>query len=133
SARFNLVSNVTSGTLYFSFTLNPKSLGALGQAGGYFAGFNNARGTQSTTPTNLAARILIRATGTGGFNIGTAKQTTDPANFVWSSAVFNTNQTIYFVGSYQFNSASLFDDISSVWINPSPSTFGADIPPSPSL
>jgi hypothetical protein len=133
SARFNLVSNVTSGTLYFSTSIAVTSLGALSTGGGWLAGFNNSRGTQSTTPTNLATRILTRATGSGGFNIGTAKQTTDPAKFVWSSAVFSTNQTIFIVGSYQFNSSSLTDDGASLWINPNLAAFGADNPPAPTL
>ena len=133
SARFNLISNVTRGKLYFAAAVKVTSLGALSTGGSWVAGFNNSRGTQSTTPTNLATRILTRATGTGGFNIGTAKQTTDSADFVWSTTVFNTNETIFLVGSYQFNSGSSSDDVSSLWINPNPATFGSSTPPAPEL
>src|SRR5215510_11676234 len=50
SARFNLISNVVSGSLYYSFAFKATDLGALSSSGSYFAGFNNSRGTQTGTP-----------------------------------------------------------------------------------
>jgi hypothetical protein len=123
SARFNFISNVTVGTLYFSLAAKVTSLGALSTNGGYVAAFNNTRGPQTNTPTVLGTKIIVRATN-GGFNIGTAKNTTNTAEFVWSPGIFKTNEVIFFVGSYTFNASSSSDDVSKLWINPSASTFG---------
>jgi hypothetical protein len=133
SARFNLISNVISGTLYYSFALKVTSLGALSSVGGYFAGFNNSRGTQSGTPTVLGTRILARAAGGGDFNLGVAKNTNNAIDWVWAPNVLIPNQTIFLVGSYTFNTNSTSDDVSALWINPDPSDFGASSPPSPTL
>src|SRR5262249_32187843 len=58
SARFNLISNVVSGSLYYSFAFKATDLGALSSSGSYFAGFNNSRGPQTGTPFVLGTRIL---------------------------------------------------------------------------
>jgi hypothetical protein len=133
SGRFNLISNVTSGTLYYSCTLKVTALGDLSSSGGYVAGLNNSRGSQTGTPTVLGTRILMRATASGGFNIGVAKNTTTPAEWVWSSREFRANDTVFLVGSYTFNSASSSDDISRLWIDPAPPDLGADTPPPATL
>jgi hypothetical protein len=119
---------VTSGTLYYSFAFKVTNLGALSGTGGPFAAFNNSRGTQGNTPTVLGTRILARAANGGGFNLGVAKNSTSPGDWVWETNVFNLNQTIFLVGSYTFNSTSSTDDVSLLWINPNPSDFGASVP-----
>ena len=129
SARFNLISNVTSGTLYYSFALKVTSIGALGSGGGYFAGFNNSRGSQANTPTVLGTRIVARSTGLGTYNLGMSKNTNNAPEWVWATNVFTTNQTIFLVGSYTFNTNSSSDDVSILWINPGPATFAATSPP----
>ena len=133
SARFNLISNVTSGTLYYSFALKATSLGSLGSGGGYFAGFNNSRGSQANTPTVLGTRIVARSTSLGTFNLGMSKNTNNAAEWVWGTNVFTTNQSIFLVGSYTFNTNSVSDDVSILWINPDPATFAATSPPPGSI
>jgi hypothetical protein len=133
SARFNLVSNITSGTLYYSFALKVTSLGALSTAGGPLAAFNNSRGTQSGTPFVLGTRILTRAAAAGRFNLGLAKNSTTPSDWVWATNSFNLNQTIFLVGSYTFNSNTSTDDISLLWINPASLDFGSNLAPAPAL
>jgi hypothetical protein len=133
SARFNLISNVTSGTLYCSVAFKVTSLGALSTAGGYVAGFNNSRGTQPGTPFVLGLRILTRATGAGGFNLGVAKDTTNTANWVWATNVLSPNQTIFLVGSYTFNASNSTDDVAMLWINPSAVDFGSSLTPAATL
>jgi len=133
SARFNLRSNVTNGTLYFSFPIQLTSLGALNATGGYIAGFNNSRGTQAGTPTVLGIRILTRSAGAGGFNYGVAKNTTNVTEWVWATNVFSANQTVFLAGSYTFKTNSTTDDVSALWISPSASDFGSNQPPMPTL
>lgn len=133
SARFNMLTNITAGIYYYSLAFKVTDLGALSTSGGFTAGFNNSRGSQGTTPTVVATRILTRATGTGGYNIGTGKNSSTSTDFVWATNVFTTNDTVFIVGSYEFNTGSTTDDVSSMWINPDPSTFGAISAPTPTL
>jgi hypothetical protein len=133
SARFNLISNVTSGTLYFSCALKVISLGAFSSTGGYIAGFNNSRGTQSGTPTVLGTRILMRSAGAAAFSLGVAKNTTNTTEWVWATNVFSAGETIFVAGSYTFNSNSSTDDVAALWINPDPITFAAASPPTATL
>ncbi len=129
SARFNLPVNVTNSTLYYSCAIKVLDLGNLTMAGGWIGGFNNTRGSQANTPTVIGTRILLRTTGTGGFNVGVAKNSTNATDWVWSSAVLSTNETVFLVGSYTFNSSSSTDDISKLWINPNLLDFGASAAP----
>src|SRR5207249_10546858 len=69
SARFNLATNIKTGPIYFSFALNVPDLSGLTSNGLFWAAFNNSSGTQTTTPTNTAARVVVRAASTG-FNLG---------------------------------------------------------------
>jgi hypothetical protein len=133
SARFNLISNVTSGTLYYSFSFKVTSLGALSSSGGSIAGFNNSRGSQTNTPHVFGTRILARAANGGGFNLGVAKDTTTAAEWVWATYVFSPNQTIFLVGSYTFNPNSSTDDVSQLWLNPGAADFGSSLAPVPTL
>jgi hypothetical protein len=133
SARFNLLSNVNSGTLFFSLALKVTGLGALSTAGGWLAAFNNSRGTQGTTPTELGTRILAREAGAGGFNLGVAKNTTTPSEWVWSPQVFAVGETIFVVGSYTFNAGNSTNDVAMLWLNPEPTAFGSEQTPVASL
>jgi hypothetical protein len=47
--------------------------------------------------------------------------------------VFTTNDSVFIVGSYTFNSATTNDDVCQMWINPDPSTFGLAAAPAPTL
>jgi len=132
-ARFNFLTNIVGGTFYYSLAFKVNDPGNLSSSGGMTAGFNNSRGSQGNTPTVLATRILTRTAGTGGYNIGVAKNSGTATDFVWCPALFTTNDTLFLVGSYQFKSGSSTDDISSMWINPNPDTFGQDTPPAATL
>ncbi len=134
SARFSFASGtaVTSGTLYYSFLLKILDTTGLSSSGIFFAGFNNSIGTQSSTPSVIGTRLYIR-TATGGFNLGVAKNSSTSTDWVWDPRTFTNNQTIFIVGGYTFNNGSSTDDISTMWINPSASTFGSNSPPAPSI
>src|SRR5262249_30098827 len=105
SARFNLRTNVTSGTWYFSMIVRLTDISTLNSSGVFWAGFNNSAGTQTTTPTAVSTRVVTRSAA-GGFNIGLDKSSGTAPNFVFVAPVFTTNDTLFIVGSYTFNSAA---------------------------
>jgi len=82
----------------------------------------------STGNTNYGATVWLQANGTE-FNIGLANRSTSTPSY---SASYSLNQTIFLVGAYEFVSGTA-NDISSLWINPSDSTFGDAVAPSPTL
>ena len=127
SARFSFSPIVSSGTLYFSFALKVLDLTGASASGGFFAGFNNSTGTQANQPTVVGARLYLRATG-GGFNLGVAKNS--DVDWFWDPRVFTTNETLFIVGSYTLVSGSTNNDTAALWINPSPTDFGAVTAPS---
>ena len=128
SARFNPGTNTASGTWFYSFSVRLADITGLSSSGVFWAGFNNSAGTQTTTPNSVATRVVTRS-ATGGFNIGLDKSSGSTPSFVFSPAVFTTSNIIFLVGSYTFNSGSTTDDVSQLWINPPPSTFGQASPP----
>ncbi len=132
SARFNIGTNTTSGTWYYSFVTRVTDITGLSSSGVFWAGFNNSSGTQTSTPTSVGTRVVTRS-ATGGYNIGLDKSSGTAANFVFSPTIFTTSDTVFLVGSYTFNSGSTTDDISQLWINPLPSTFGQAIAPPAAL
>ncbi len=134
SARFSFApsSVVTSGLLYYSFVLRILDTNGLRSSGMFIAGFNNTMGTQTAQPTVIGTRLYIRSTESG-FNLGLAKNSSIPADWVWDSRLFTTNQLIFVVGGYTFNPESTTNDVSSLWIDPSASDFGSGSPPAASL
>ena len=130
SARVNVGSTITSGSVYYSFALKVTDLGSLNTSGGFVVGLNNAGGAQTNTPSVVSSVLMIRAVGSaasGNFNLGVRKGTGTPD---WSATVFNTADTnpIFVVGSYTFNADSTTDDVAKMWLNPDPSTFGGATP-----
>jgi hypothetical protein len=122
SARLNLSSPVSSGTIYYSFLMNVSSLGTLPTTGVFWAGFNNTAGSQSTTPSVVGTRLYARSvTGSPGvFQLGTSQNS---ATITWDTTdSFSTGNTLFIVGSYTFNTASSTDDLSQMWINPDPTS-----------
>ena len=132
SARFNLGTNSSTGTWYYSFITRLADISTLNANGVFWAGFNNSSGTQTTTPTSVGTRVVTRL-ATGGFNLGLDKSSGNAPSFVFSPTVFTTNDTIFIVGSYTFNGAATNDDVSQMWVNPPPSTFGLASAPPPTL
>jgi hypothetical protein len=127
SARLNLGSSFTSGSLYYSFGLKVTDLGSLGTSGGFAVAFNNSQGAQGTTPSVVTACLMMRSIAgqPGDFNIGVRKATGTPA---WSPTTFHLNDVIFVVGSYTFNTGTTTDDVAKMWLNPDPLTFGGTTP-----
>ena len=129
SARFNLRTNGSSGTWYYSMLVRLTDISTLNANGVFWAGFNNSAGTQTTTPNVVDTRLVTRS-ATGGFNIGLDKSSGTAPNFVFVPPAFSTNDTLFVVASYTFNSAATNDDVSQMWVNPPPASFGlAAAPP----
>jgi PEP-CTERM motif len=118
SARLNLSSPVTSGTIYYSFLMNVSSIANLpttSTAGIFWAGFNNTPGSQASTPSVVGTRLYARTT-TGGFQLGVNENSSTITS--WDTTdLFSTGTTLFIVGSYTFN-PSTSDDVSQLWINP---------------
>jgi len=134
SVRFSFApsSVVTTGTVYYSFALKVTDSTGLTSSGIFIAGFNNTMGSQTSQPTVIGTRVYIRS-ATGGFNLGVSKNSSTSTDWVWDSRVFTNDQVVFVVGGYTFNPSSSTDDVSSLWLNPSPSTFGSASPPATSL
>ncbi len=132
NARLNLsvgAGGIATGTVYFSFAMKLTDLTGLTTSGGYFFGFNNAQGSQSTTPGTVVTRVETRSAGAGLYNIGVQEGSSGTlGNLAWGSSTFTSSDTVFVVGSYTFN-PSVGDDVSQLWINPSSSTFGAGSAP----
>ncbi len=133
SARLSFApgTTFTSGTLYYSFILKILDTTGLSASGIFFAGFNNATGTQSPQPSVIGTRLYIRS-ASGGFNLGVAKNSSTASDWNWDSRVFTNNQVILVVGGYTFSSGSSSDDVCTLWLNPSSSTLGSASPPAAS-
>jgi hypothetical protein len=128
SARFNLGTNMNSGTVYYSFLFKITDTNGMNTGGVFWAGLNNSAGTQSNTPTSVGARVVTRV-ATGGYNIGLDKSSGLAGSFVFVPTVFTQQEVVFIVASYQFNPAATNDDVAQLWVNPDPSTFGAATPP----
>jgi len=135
SARINLSvgsGGFTTGSVYFSFAMKLTDLTALNTNGTFWAGLNNAQGSQATTPGTVVTRVMARS-ATNGFNLGVQEGSqTVLGSFIWDSQVYTASDTIFLVGSYTFGPGS-GDDSSQLWINPNSSTFGAASAPGGAL
>jgi hypothetical protein len=83
-----------------------------------------------TTPTTVGSRLYTRA-ASDGFNIGHSKASSTSTDWVWDARVFKTNETVFVVGSYTFDTGA--GDFSQLWINPPPETIGNTSAPPSSL
>lgn len=128
SCRLSFGTNVTNGTIFFSFALRIADLAGLGPNGGFFAGLNPGVGPQPTTPSVIGTRVLAR-TVPGGYNLGLTKASSNVVDFVWDTNVFTIQHVVFVVGSYTFAGSSTNDDLARLWINPNPASFGAGAPP----
>ena len=123
----------SGATVYYSFAMHLRDLTGINTStGAWWAGLNNSLGTQAAAPTQVGTRVMTRA-ATGGFNLGTSKNSSATADLVFSPTLFTTSDVIFVVGSYTCNTGSTTDDVSRMWINPDSSTFGALTEPGATL
>ncbi|MEX2309596.1 MAG: hypothetical protein WD738_18625 [Pirellulales bacterium] len=99
--------------------------------GGFFIGFNNLGDTDSTpNPGSVAARLQVRQdTGdTTKYNLGIVRQRAATAADIDWSGPMTPGETLFLVASTKLV-PGLQNDVSSLWINPDPSTFRDASPP----
>jgi hypothetical protein len=129
----------TSGTLYYSLVLKVADLtGASTSPGGFIAGFNNSPPDTTGGVTRAGARLFVRADplDPGRFNLGIRNDTGTTSETVWDSTQFAPgpgSDPIFLVVAYEFNPAGSTDDVTRLWINPAPATFGQGTAPPTSL
>ena len=114
------LNTTNTGTAFFSFAFTLTSLPTA--AATYSFGL-------ATGSSNFATTIWLQGDGTN-FAIGLSNRSNSTPNYTTSS--FGLNQTIFIVGSYQFN-GGVNDDASSLWINPDSLTFDTASAPAPTL
>ena len=136
-ARMNLPMEYgASSSLYYSLLLNVPSTTGLTIANsnananndGIIA-FNNSMGAQSTRPNTWAGELVIRlGATTGTFDLGIRASTT-AANTTYWSADLTPGSTYFVVVGWAESATPGTGGLSSLWINPNSSTYGASIAP----
>jgi hypothetical protein len=124
------VHTVTSGTAYYSFLLKVTDLSGVDSSGtqnNFFAGFGDTLGPQDGTLLRAATRLYTRKAGSG-FNLGVARNSSTPADWVFDTTHRSLNEVLFVVGCYDYNNHT-----AKLWINPSGATFGASAAPSPTI
>ncbi len=128
----------SSGSLYYSLILRVTDLTGLSTSGAFVAGFNQLAPNSTSGVTRAVARLQFRATDATAtrFNLGIRCDVWSPntSTVAWDTTAFAPGPTpIFIVARYTFNTASITDDVASLWVNPSPSTFGAASAPAASV
>ncbi len=128
--RLTLNFTATSGTVYYSFLLKVVDLSGVDTSGtqnNFLAAFGDTTGNQNATLLRGATRLYTRRSG-AGFNLGVARNTSTPSDWVFDSTVRSTNQVLFIVGAYNYTAHT-----ASLWINPSGSTFGSNAAPAATI
>jgi hypothetical protein len=115
-------SNVSSGVLYFSALFRINNLG--------YGTWNGAAAQVGalTANDNAAFRlaILVRSNSSSGYVIGVQKGGTGVTPTFNTATEYHAGDTVFLVGKYDF---TVSPNVVSLWVNPSPTTFGAALEP----
>ena len=114
----------TNGALYFSFALRVSSVGT--------AASDTLGGFTTGTSTTYLPKINISSNSVGAYNLAVYKGTGTTTGSM-ATNVFTTNDIVFLVARYTFNSGSTNDDTCDLWLNSPASTFGAANPPPPTI
>jgi hypothetical protein len=123
---------ITSGSLFYSGLLQVNSVSSLNSVNGaLLGGFNNTIGYSATAPTAIGADLRIRMDPGNNalFDIGICVSTATTA-VSWSSGL-TVGTPVFVAASYQFVGTA--QDVASLWVNPSQSTFGDITAPTTTL
>ncbi len=144
------VTNATPQVIFYSLVLQvTDSTGAVA-GGGFIAGLNNTvAATGTTSVSNAGTRLIIGKvagnTDPQGYNIGLQNDVNAGGT---ATKVFDVNRVggatsapVLIVGAYYLSnstsggagSTTTTDDVAALWINPDPSTFSLQTPPTPTL
>ncbi len=115
-----LGTSVNSGVLYFSalFRMNDLGFGAWNGAASQVGALT------ANDSTSFRLQVIVKSNSPSGYVIGVQKGGTG------STATFDTTERhvgdiVFLVGRYDF---TISPNSASLWINPSPSSFGSDVP-----
>ncbi len=143
TARLDLGTNSTNSTIYggssltvyYSMSFEALALGDLSSTPSVIAGFNNSTGAQTSQPSTIAARLYTRLDTDGtNYDLGINKIDGVAADIAWEPASYQVGETNFIVAAYTFSgSPSAGTDYVSLWVNPSSSTFGTAIAPTPDV
>ena len=91
-------------------------------------------GPSAVQPQHVGTRLYLRQGSTANtFNIGVSKNSSNSIDIKFDTTDFLLAAPILIVGSYQINGTTLAtDDLSTLYINPASSTFGAATAPTSS-
>ncbi|WP_309491501.1 T9SS type A sorting domain-containing protein [Chryseobacterium chendengshani] len=114
---------ISTGTVYYSFLINPISMAGVTDAnGGYLAYFN-----QNTT--NFGGSLWTKRVDDNTLQFGLEVRTGTAANTTWTGN-YAVNQTYLIVVAYTFNATGTSDDTVKLWVNP---VTGGSIEPTPTI
>ncbi|HSU57084.1 MAG TPA: hypothetical protein VLT36_23790 [Candidatus Dormibacteraeota bacterium] len=116
---------VTNGAVYFSFALRIDQIGS-------FTGHDTFTGLTLGTATTYFPKIDAVCNSSNAYQLGIYKNSGTNFGSV-ASPTFTTNDTVFVVARYTFNTGSSSDDTCDLWLNPSAATFGAGTAPTPTL
>lgn len=113
---------INSGTLYFSALFKMLDLGY-----GTWNGASTQIGAL-TADDNASFRlqVMVRSNSPSGFVFGVQKGGSG-STVTWDTTEHHTNETIFLTGKYDFTASP---NRATLWINPSPTTFGLPSDPS---
>ncbi len=117
-----LNTNVNSGVIFFSalFRINHLGYGSWNGAASQVGAFADTNAT-----SNFRLAVMVKSNSPTGYVVGVQKGGTG-VTATFDTNEFHANQTLFLVGKYDFDASP---DTVSLWINPSPATFGASAPP----
>jgi hypothetical protein len=137
SSKLPLSSTQTTGTVYYSMLVQVSDIANLTNTttGSFFAGFsiNNSFSPDVSSIATAAANLLIHRDmdNASAYNLGIAV-TTNNNDRIFDATEFLQGDTVFVVVGYQMNPGA-DDDVASLWLNPSPLSYGALVAPAPNL
>jgi hypothetical protein len=115
-----LGTSVNSGVLYFSALFRMNDLGF-----GTWNGASSQVGALTANDsTSFRLQVMVKSNSPSGYVIGVQKGGTG-ATATFDTTERHAGEIVFLVGRYDF---TISPNSVSLWINPSPSSFGADVP-----
>ena len=106
-----------AGTIYASFLIQILNGTAIPQEGAFFLGFSNSDWISGFPYAHIPARIWIRTSTTGDFDLGISKNSNTVG--AWTTDAYSFNTTLLIVVKYEIvGDQSEKDDIVSLFVNP---------------
>jgi hypothetical protein len=125
--------NIIADTVFFSFVMQLTDLTGLSATGVGLTALTQLQGG-GAVPGAQGAVVMVRS-ATGGFNLGIdVGGKAVPGNVQWDNTVYTTADSLFLVGTYDFNDAVAQNDADAqLWIDPDASTLGAASAPTSDL